>query len=152
MPVSVPVTQLAASPGYDKKRDTARRQVAADFFEKHIFEADPEDRRDWQIVERAMQIIDFQRPLSIGPMPAAPRRLVALAHKSPLGPGFFSVLPPDDGQADWWLVSPDAVYLKFVAPGLASADPKKTPEPIRYFIPAARSGRDSKLVWRDRAQ
>lgn len=152
MPVPVPVTQLAASPGYDKKRDTARREVAVDFFQKHIFESDPEDRRDWQIVQRALQVVNFQRPVSLGPMPAAPRRLVAIAHKSPLGPGFFSVVPAEGVEPDWWLVSPEAIYMKYVAHALPSADPKKTPEPIRYFIPAARSGKDSKLVWRDRAK
>lgn len=148
MPVPVPITQLAASPGYDKKRDTARRQVAADFLQQHTFEVD--DKRDWVVVERALQVIDFQRPVSLGPMPAAPRRLVAVPARSPIGAGFFSVTPAEGAEPEWWIVSPEAIYMKYFAHSLHTDDPRRSPEPVRYFIPAARSGRDSKLVWRER--
>jgi hypothetical protein len=146
MPVATSEERLAASPGDDVKRAIARRAVAQAFFKKHVFE--PE--KDWDLVIRALQCIDYAQPVFVGPMPAAPKRLVGAA-RSPLGAGFFAEQPPKGAKVEWWHISPEAPYLKWYAPyviddgGQKSGAGGKAGE-ARYFVPAARSSKGARLA------
>jgi len=138
MPIAVEQERLAAIAGDDPKRAAARRAVALDFFQRHIFEAG----EPWEIVQRALQCIDVRQPVVIGPPPAPPRQLVALPPDGWIGAGFFAEKPPAELDSPVvWVVSPDARFLKFFAPYVADpAIAAGAPGDARYFIPAARRG------------
>ncbi len=156
MPVPAQDAALAASPGFDVKRERARRTVALEFFKLHIFEADT--KKDWSVVQKALQCIDYQRPVTFGPMPPAPARLQSLPRGGPLGAGFFREIPPSPppaaadrrGAPEAFTVSPEAVYMKFFAPTVgvdAVSDPIVC---ARYFLPGARSQKGRVVVTRER--
>jgi len=148
MPVAVSETRLAASVGSDPKRARARRSVALDFFTEHIFAPDPE--KDWSVVQKAMQCIDVSRPVKIGPEPPAPRRLIALPQAGPLGAGFFADEPsPREDRMDWYVIAPEAVYLKYFSPSVRVARARTLP-PARYFIPGARTAKGPRVATKER--
>lgn len=149
MPVVASQARLAASPGHDAKRAMARRAVALEFFKEHIFGA---DAQSWPVVQRAMQCIDFARPVLVGPDPAPPRRLAALPPDGPLGAGFFGDAPsPKADRVDWYVVAPDAVYLKYFAPAVRGVSRVRTAPPARYFLPGARLTKGPSVVTKERA-
>jgi hypothetical protein len=149
MPVPADQTKLAASPGHDVKRDVARRKVVLEFLKEQLFEADA--KKDWNVVRRALQCVDYGRPVTIGPMPPAPRRLVALPKGSRLGAGFFAEAPPRGAEgAAWWVIAPEAVYLKYYAASVyADARPAEA-EIVRYFIPGARNPQGDRVATKER--
>ena len=134
MPQPVDETSLAASVGADHKRAVARQNVARAFLERHLFEAEPERERDWELVRRALQCIDFQRPVVIGPKPPPPLRLAPLSG-SPLGPGFFAELPAD-GSGPAQPIDQDAAYMRYYTRSDAA---EQTAGTQRFFIPRARA-------------
>ncbi len=127
MPQQVEETTLAASTGGDQKRELARRNVARVFLQKHLFDNLPHDARDWELVRRVLQCIDFTRPVSFGPQPTVPPRLVAL-RSAMLGAGFF-VEP--DGTTPSQQVDREAPYMRYFAVAGDAAIP-------RYLIPRMR--------------
>lgn len=150
MPVAVNDQRLAASLGADMKRTFIRRTVAEDFFTTHLFDKEG----NWQIVRRVLQCIDYRQPVVVGPFPAAPRRVAALSQHSAFGAGFFS-LDPVKGvtPVDWWLIAPEAPYIKWFAPFVAAADTSR-PGKVgdgRLFVPAARTKSAGRLVVRERS-
>lgn len=152
MPIAVNDQRLAASPGDDLKRAMVRMKVAEDFFITHIFE--PEN--NWQLVRRIMQTIDFKQPIVIGPFPAAPKRVAAMPKSAVLGAGFFAVDPPKNFPSlEWWLVAPEAPYMRWHAPYVADAaipeDRGGKAGEGRIFIPAVRTKTAARLVVRDRS-
>ncbi|HTJ81666.1 MAG TPA: hypothetical protein VL400_08065 [Polyangiaceae bacterium] len=150
MPVPVSEIELAATIGSDVKRGCARRNVAREFFQTYIFDADKEP--DYRVVRRAMQVIDFSQPVLIGPPPAGPRRLAAVSPKGGLGEGFFAEVPPSGMPPEYWLFTPDAVYLKFYQPIVWSkADTANKMGEARYFFPGARNPQGKRVATRDRS-
>lgn len=127
MPQPVDDQALAASTGGDDKRARARKSVARAFLQKHLFEDLPEAERDWELVRRVLQCIDFTRPVSFGPEPTVPPRLVALT-STLLGAGFF-VEP--DGKTPSRQVDRTAPYMRWFAVAGDAALP-------RYLIPRMR--------------
>jgi hypothetical protein len=145
MPVAANDMRLAASPGADAKRKAARWSVAQDFFGKHLYQ--PE--QDWELVRRAMQCIDMEQPVVVGPPPIGAKRLVMPA-MSALGPGFFSEQPArGTAKVEWWRIAPEAPYLKWFAPFVMIDDGKPPAGRLgeaRYFVPAARSSKGAGLA------
>jgi hypothetical protein len=131
--------QLAASPGFDRSRLTARRALVREFLEA-IYAMDG----DAAWVQRVMQTIDYAQPVMLGPPPAAPRRLWELSSRA-LGPGFFTENPSAAPLASW-SISPDAAFLKWFA---LSGEPERTPGEARYLIPAARLAGGALMARRD---
>jgi hypothetical protein len=148
MPVQATEAQLAASIGHDVKRELARRAVALDFFTEHVFEADKV--KDWSVVQRALQCIDLGKPVLVGPDPPAPRRLVALPPTGPLGAGFFAEAPGKDEPAGWWVIAPEAVYLKYFAPTVRGDARARANPPARWFIPGVRTPRGPRVATQER--
>ncbi|MFO0613580.1 MAG: hypothetical protein U0414_13370 [Polyangiaceae bacterium] len=152
MPVAVNDQRLAASLGSDTKRLSIRQKLAEDFFITHIFQ--PE--KNWQLVRRALQTIDYAQPIVVGPFPPAPKRVAALPKSSALGAGFFAIDPPKNFPIlEWWLVAPEAPYMRWAARfilGDGPADDKSgRPSEGRIFIPAARTKTAARLLVRDRS-
>lgn len=150
MPVAVNDQRLAASLGSDSKRIAIRRHVAEDFLSTHLFEVEG----NWQIVRRALQCVDFAQPIVIGPYPPPPRRVAGLAAHSAFGAGFFSLEAPKGvTPVDWWLIAPEAPYMKWFAPFIANDDSARAGKPGegRLFVPAARTKAGARLVIRDRS-
>lgn len=156
MPVPVQDVALAASPGFDVKRERARRSVALEFFTQHIFTPDPD--KDWSVVQKALQVIDYQRPITFGPMPPAPGRLLSLPEKSPLGKGFFREAesklgaPREEARVagEWWTISPEAVYMKFFVPTALVDARTDAVQSARYFLPGARNAKGKSVATRER--
>lgn len=149
MPVVVDQAHLAASPGADHKRLRARRAVVISFFKEHIVEPDPD--QDWAVAMRATQAIDFSRPITFGPMPVAPRRLVAFAAKNALGAGFFYEQPPKTmATPEWWAIQPEAIYMKYFSPTLSVDARADAIESARYFIPGVRNTTGPRVAKRER--
>ena len=150
MPVSLDQAALAATPGHDTKRDRARRSVALEFWKQHIFEVDP--KKDWSVVQKALQCIDYSRPITFGPMPTAPARLVALPTKGPLGPGFFAEAPTKGATepVEWWTIAPDAVYMKYFVPAVVVDARVDATATARYFLPGARGTTQKRVASKER--
>lgn len=127
MPQTVDDKALAASTGGDTKRELARKNVARVFLQEHLFDGLPEAERDWELVRRVLQCIDFTRPISFGPQPTVPPRLVALRSEM-LGKGFFA---EPDGTTPSQQVDREAPYMRYFAAASSAGSP-------RYLIPRMR--------------
>lgn len=137
MPVPVAFTELAASIGQDRKRESARRELALSFFKEHLY--DRAEKKNWGLVLRAMQCVDFRRPLTFGPKPPAPARLVSAGVTSPLGAGFFSQAAPSGAGGQWWAIPPEAPYMQYFAKAIDGDSKLASLDLVRYFIPATRT-------------
>lgn len=137
MPVSVQIAALAASVGKDRKRESARRELALAFFKAHLY--DRADKKNWGTVLRAMQCVDFRRPVAFGPAPPAPSRLVSVGVVSPLGGGFFAQAPPKGSEGQWWAIPPEAPYMQYFAKAIDSESKLAGFDLVRYFIPETRT-------------
>ena len=149
MPVPVHEQKLAASPGHDAKREAARKNVVIAFLTEHLYE--PDEDKDFALVRAAAQMVDYTRPVTIGPEPIAPRRLVLL--RTPLGAGFFAEQQPKgqaQGTAEWWNILPHAIYLRYHARTLAKELLPPEPETARYFLPGVRHPKGQRVAARER--
>jgi hypothetical protein len=131
------LSRLAAAPGNTVDQQRARSEVVTEFFEKHIFE----NGGSWDEVRRAIQNCDFSQPVVVGPSPAAPARLVALSSKPLLAGGFFAEkAPPTLAKPVWWVIAPEAPYMKWFLPYVSGSEGSGAAGDARYFVPAARQG------------
>jgi hypothetical protein len=129
--------RLAAAPGSSPEQQRARREVAIEFFAKHIYETGG----DWNEARRAMQCFDYTQPVVVGPSPAAPARLVAVGSKPLLQGGFFAEKAPATlAKPVWWTIAPEAPYLKWFLPFVAGSDGSGQAGDARFFVPAVRQG------------
>lgn len=129
--------RLAAALGATPDQRRARRHVAAEFLEKHIYAAGG----NWVECRRVIQCIDVAQPVLIGPGPAAPAKLVALTAKPLLLDGFFAEKAPATmTKPVWWVIAPEAPYLKWFLPFVKGSEGSGAAGDARFFVPAARQG------------
>jgi hypothetical protein len=131
------LARAAAAPGATVEQQRARRNVAIEFFDKHLYQVGG----GWDEARRAMQCFDYAQPVVVGPSPAAPARLVGLSSKPLLLGGFFAEkAPPTLTKPIWWVIAPQAPYLKWFLPFVAGSQGSGAAGDARFFIPAARQG------------
>lgn len=129
--------RIAAAPGNTTSQRRARHDVMLEFLTRNIYE----QGGDWAEVRRALQCVDYDQPVVVGPSPAAPPKLIALTGKPLLLSGFFAEkAPPTLARPTWWTIAPEAPYLKWFLPFVLGKEGSGEAGEARFFIPAARQG------------